>query len=95
MLRALVAHIHNAEFLALALAKMRGAKDSYKRLAEINKLTAMHLRESAAITNLSQKLRLAPRAKYTMERSTDIKSRHPNTPRPWDIRHDRDTPDAS
>jgi len=93
MLRALVAHIHNAEFLALALAQIRAAKDSHKRIAEINKLTQMHLRESAAITNLSQKLRLAPRAKYTMERSTDIKSRHPNTPRPWDIRHD--SPDAS
>jgi hypothetical protein len=86
MLRALVAHIHNAKFLALALARVRAAKDSHKRIAEINKLTQMHLRESAAITNLSQKLRLAPRAKYTMERSTNIKSHTPQGKRPWEIR---------
>jgi hypothetical protein len=53
MLRALVAHIHNAEFLALALARVRAAKDSHRRIAEINKLTQMHLRESAAIPFLS------------------------------------------
>jgi len=93
MLRALVAHVANAEFLALALTRIRAAKDSHKRIAEINKLATMHLRETTAISNLSQKLRLAPRAKYTMERSTNIKSHTPNTLRAWDIRHD--SPDAS
>jgi hypothetical protein len=37
------------------------------------------------ISNLSQKLRLVPRAKYTMERSTNLKSNVP-TVRPWEIR---------
>jgi hypothetical protein len=94
MLRALVAHIANAEVLSVAVAAMRGAKDRGKRLQEFNRLTAMLHRENQMIVNLSQKLRLAPRAKYTMERSTNLKSQHPNTPRPWDIRHG-DTPDAS
>jgi hypothetical protein len=93
MLRALVAHIQNAEALSVALADFRSTKDRHKRLQEWNRLTAMLARETTAITNLSQKLRLAPRAKYTMERSTNIKSHTPNTPRPWDIRHD--SPDAS
>jgi hypothetical protein len=95
MLRALVAHIHNAEFLALALARVRASKDAHKRVQELHKLTAMHLRESTAITNLSQKLRLAPRAKYTMERSTDLKLHHPQGKRPWEIRHDDDGGDAA
>jgi len=94
MLRALVAHVANAATLSVAVAKMRATKDVSKRLAEFHRLTSMLHRENQMITNLSQKLRLVPRAKYTMERSTNIKSHTPNTPRPWDIRH-TDTPDAS
>jgi|SRR5215470_13457876 len=94
MLRALVAHVANVETLSVAVAKMRATKDLLKHLQEFNRLTAMLNRETTAVSNLSQKLRLAPRAKYTMERSTNIKSHTPSTPRPWDIRHG-DTPDAS
>jgi hypothetical protein len=93
MLRCLVAHIANAETLSVTVADFRCTKDIRKHLQEFNRLTAMLNRETTAVTNLSQKLRLAPRAKYTMERSTNIKSHTPNTPRPWDIRHD--SPDAS
>src|SRR5262245_19645159 len=94
MLRALVAHIANAEVLSVAVAAMRGAKDRGKRLQEFNRLLAMLHPENQMIVNLSQKLRLVPRAKYTMERSTNIKSTHPNTPRPWTLSA-KDTPDAS
>ena len=85
MLRALVAHVANAETLSVAVATMRGAKDRGKRLQEWNRLTAMLHRENQMICNLSQKLRLAPRAKYTQERSTNLKS-HTPTVRPWEIR---------
>ena len=95
LLRALVAHIANAETLALALAEIRSTKDTRKRLQEFNRLTAMLNRETTAITNLSQKLRLAPRAKYTMERSTNIKSHTPQGKRPWEIRSGDDGNDAA
>src|SRR5262249_21631686 len=91
MLRALVAHTANAEFLAVALAEVRNTKDRRKEFA---KLSAMLLRETTMISNLSQKLRLVPRAKYTMERSTNLKSDVPSGPRPWDIRKGDDGPAA-
>jgi hypothetical protein len=86
LLRGLVAHIANAEVLSVAVAKMRATKDARKHVQEFNKLLAMLHRENQMIVNLSQKLRLVPRAKYTMERSTNIKSNVPQGPRPWDIR---------
>jgi hypothetical protein len=87
MLRGLVAHIANAETLSLAIADFRRTKDARKYVQEFNRLLAMLHRETTMISNLSQKLRLVPRAKYTMERSTNIKSNVPTT-RPWEIRHD-------
>src|SRR6516225_2685193 len=79
MLRALVAHIANSEFLSVAVAKVRATKDSAKRVQELNRLLAMLNRENTAISNLSQKLRLVPRAKYTMERSRNLKEHNPPT----------------
>ena len=87
MLRALVAHIANAETLSVAIADFRRTKDTRKHVQEFNKLLAMLHRETTLISNLSQKLRLVPRAKYTMERSTNLKSDvPPTTTRPWNIR---------
>jgi hypothetical protein len=89
LLRCLVAHIANAEALSVAVAEMRATKSLRKDFQKFNRLSAMLNRESTMITNLSQKLRLAPRAKYTMERSTNIKSNVP-TSKPWEIRHGDD-----
>jgi len=86
-LRALVAHIANAEFLAVAIADFRRTKDARKHTQELNKLLAMLHRETTMISNLSQKLRLVPRARYTMERSRNLVSDvPPDTARPWQIR---------
>ena len=93
MLRCLVAHVANAEALSVAVADFRRTKDIRKHIQEFNKLTQMLLRETTMISNLSQKLRLVPRAKYTMERSTNIKSNVP-TVQPWNIRKGDDGPAA-
>jgi hypothetical protein len=93
MLRCLVAHIANAQVISATIAEFRRTKDARKNIQEWNKLTQMLLRETTMICNLSQRLRLAPKAKYTMERSQNLKSDVPSSPRPWDIRHD--SPDAS
>jgi len=85
LLRCLVAHVANAQYLSLALAEVRSTKDRRKYQQEFAKLSALHARESTMISNLSQKLRLVPRAKYTMERSQNLKSDTPTT-RPWEIR---------
>ena len=94
MLRALVAHIANAEVLARAIADFRRTKDINKHRQEFNRLLAMLHRETAMISNLSQKLRLVPRARYTQERSTNLKSDVPSGPRPWNIRKGDNDPAA-
>src|SRR5262249_28451351 len=93
MLRGLVAHIANAETLSAAVADFRRTKDARKHVQEFNKLLQMLHRETTMISNLSQKLRLVPRAKYTMERSTNLKSDVP-TVQPWNIRKGDDGPAA-
>src|SRR5262249_5960295 len=93
MLRVLVAHIANSETISAALADLRSRKDTPKRLQDLNRLTAMLNRETTAISSLSQKLRLAPRAKFTMERSASIKADVPAV-RPWEIRKEDEGPAA-
>jgi len=69
--------------IAQELAKVRVKND----LKALSRLTIMHSRETRAILELSKALRLPPRARYTMERSTNLKSVTPATAtRPWNIR---------
>jgi hypothetical protein len=94
LVRCLTAHIANAKTLAVALAEIRSTKDWRKRFAEFNKLAALHARESTAIVNLSTKLRLTPRSKFTTERTSNILSHTSNTPKPWEIRKEDGDPAA-
>jgi hypothetical protein len=93
LLRCLVAHVANAETLSVAVAKMRATKDVRKNIQEFNRVLSMLHRETQMITNLSQRLRLTPKAKYTMERSQNLKSDTPLS-RPWEIRKGDSDPAA-
>ena len=81
VLRCLCVHVANAAAIARALDAARD--DGDRKL--FDKLTAMYGRETRAIMTHSQLLRLTPKARYTMERSTNIKGLVP-TSKPWDIR---------
>ena len=93
LLRCLVAHIANAETLSVAVAQIRATKDVRKNIQEFNRVLSMLNRETQMITNLSQRLRLTPKAKYTMERSQNLKSDTPLS-RPWEIRKGDSDPAA-
>src|SRR5262245_43441582 len=83
LLRCLCAHVANEQFIARELAKARAQGD----LKAVRSLTVMHSRETRAILEHSKALRLPPRARFTQERSANLKSLVPTTTkRPWDIR---------
>ena len=83
LLRCLCAHVANEEVVARALAKARANGDQ----KALRSLTVIHARETKAILELSKALRLPPRARFTQERSTNLKALTPTTTkRPWDIR---------
>jgi len=85
LLRCLCAHVANEQVIARELAKAR-VKDDQKALRS---LTVMHARETKAILELSKALRLPPRARFTQERSANLKALTPATAtRPWNIKHD-------
>jgi hypothetical protein len=85
LLRCLCAHVANEEVIARELAKARVKND----LKALRNLTVMHTRETKAILELSKALRLPPRARFTQERSANLKALTPATAtRPWEIKHD-------
>jgi hypothetical protein len=83
LLRCLCAHVANEGVIAQELAKARKNDD----VKALRSLTVMHTRETKAILELSKALRLPPRARFTQERSANLKALTPATAkRPWDIR---------
>jgi len=81
ILRCLCVHVATAQAIAAQIAVARGQGKA------MDKLTALYGRETRMILTHSQLLRLTPKARYTMERSTNIKALVP-TSKPWEIRHD-------
>ena len=83
LLRCLCAHVANQEVIAQALAEARSKSDQ----KALRSLTVIYNRETRAILEHSKALRLPPRARFTQERSANLKSLTPTTTkRPWDIR---------
>jgi hypothetical protein len=91
LLRCLCAHVANEQVIARELAKARIQND----LKALRSLTVMHARETKAILEHSKALRLPPRARFTQERSANLKALTPaNSTRPWDIRSGDSDPAA-
>jgi len=82
VLRCLCVHVANAQAIA---TQLNAARESDDRKA-FDKLMAMYGRETRMVLTHSQLLRLTPKARYTQERSTNLKALVP-TSRPWEIRH--------
>src|SRR5262245_23741165 len=83
LLRCLCAHVANQEVIAQELARARVKND----LKSLRSLTVIYNRETRAILEHSKALRLPPHARFTQERSANLKALTPTTAkRPWDIR---------
>jgi hypothetical protein len=84
MLQCLCSHVVTADVIAARLAKARATCDE----KTLNRWALMLRRETHAIAVLSQALRLPPRARYTQERSTNLKVVAPETT-PWNRGRDK------
>jgi hypothetical protein len=69
-----------ADIVAEKLAKARASGEDLKRL---DYLTEIHARSSKTIADLSTKLRLTPRSRYSQEQSSH-RQRLGSTTRPWE-----------
>jgi hypothetical protein len=79
LLRMLCSHVVTAELCAKELASARKSGD----LDALNKITAIHARESLTIGNLSSRLKLTPKSRYSQEQASHMQrlgAQH----RPWE-----------
>jgi hypothetical protein len=79
LLRALCSHVVAAELCARELATACNNEDMEK----VDTLSAIHARESKTIADLSTKLRLTPRSRYSQEEASH-RQRLNSTTRPWE-----------
>jgi hypothetical protein len=82
MLKALVRHINNSDFLAgeIAQARSDGDRNSGK---ELGALLRAHSRESERVGRLSAQLRLTPGIRWSGTKAAQMARKGASGPKPW------------
>lgn len=81
ILRCLVSHIATANHVSAELATARDGED----MSKVDLLSKIHAGESKAVADLSTKLRLTPRSKYSQESASALQALNSST-RPWELK---------
>jgi hypothetical protein len=81
LLKMLCSHVVTAEVVAAELAAARDADDMEK----VGTLSAIHARTSLTIGNLSTRLKLTPKSRYSQEQASH-RVRLNSSTRPWDMK---------
>ena len=90
LLKELCAHIDYARMLAAGIEEVRarlvglplGSKEERAMSRQLASLLRSHGKQSAAIANLSTKLRLTPQTRQSARRADQVRAR--TGPRPWE-----------
>lgn len=81
VLRALCSHVVTSDALAQQVSEALEADD----WAAVDRLTKIQERESKAVADLSSKLRLLPKSKWSQEKASTLEALNPTT-RPWEAK---------